>query len=238
MIIRKDVLLKKDNILNWILEKKSKSFIKKELECDTSTLEKVLKFWNIEYKGCQDWSKDLEIKPIEFYLKKGSLINSDVLKKKLFKSGIKEKRCENIICLRTEWNGLDIPLQLHHKDGDKYNNELTNLEILCSNCHSQTDNYCKNRMIKKKKYCHCGKQISKIGIECKSCSKLKQKRKIPNRPSLQTLLDDIKECSYLEVGRKYNVSDNCIRKWFKYYGVIPPTKNRNNDKQGNRSNGF
>lgn len=39
-----------------------------------------------------------------------------------------------------------IPLELHHKDGNHYNNDLANLEILCPNCHAQTDNYsCKKR---------------------------------------------------------------------------------------------
>jgi hypothetical protein len=32
--------------------------------------------------------------------------------------------------------GLKLPLELHHKDGNHYNNELSNLEILCPNCHA------------------------------------------------------------------------------------------------------
>ena len=34
-----------------------------------------------------------------------------------------------------------IPTELHHKDGDSTNNELTNLELLCPNCHALTENY-------------------------------------------------------------------------------------------------
>ena len=34
-----------------------------------------------------------------------------------------------------------IPLELHHKDGDYTNNQEDNLEILCPNCHSLTENY-------------------------------------------------------------------------------------------------
>ena len=41
----------------------------------------------------------------------------------------------------SEWMGKPIPLELHHKDGNHYNNDLSNLEILCPNCHAQTDNY-------------------------------------------------------------------------------------------------
>jgi predicted HNH restriction endonuclease len=34
-----------------------------------------------------------------------------------------------------------IPLELHHKDGNRYNNSLNNLMLLCPNCHALTDNY-------------------------------------------------------------------------------------------------
>ena len=29
-----------------------------------------------------------------------------------------------------------IPLELHHKDGNHFNNNFDNLQILCPNCHS------------------------------------------------------------------------------------------------------
>jgi transposase len=38
--------------------------------------------------------------------------------------------------------GHEIPLEVHHVDGDRLNNELNNLQLLCPNCHAQTDNYC------------------------------------------------------------------------------------------------
>lgn len=54
---------------------------------------------------------------------------------------MKPYKCE--CCGNTEWNGLPIPLQLHHKDGNFRNNTLENLQLLCPNCHSLTDNYCR-----------------------------------------------------------------------------------------------
>ena len=47
--------------------------------------------------------------------------------------------CEK--CKLTTWNNLPIPLDSHHKDGDYLNNNDENLELLCKNCHAQTDNY-------------------------------------------------------------------------------------------------
>ena len=41
-------------------------------------------------------------------------------------------------CGLSEWRGNKLVLQVEHIDGDKMNNELSNLELLCPNCHSQT----------------------------------------------------------------------------------------------------
>ena len=76
---------------------------------------------------------------IEFYLSKNSTISSYKLKNKLLKKGIKEKKCEN--CGLTEWMGKPLKLELHHINGDNTDNRIENLQILCPNCHSYTDNY-------------------------------------------------------------------------------------------------
>ena len=62
------------------------------------------------------------------------------LKQKLWRYGLKLKKCED--CgLREKWNNKELSLELHHIDGNKINNNISNLQILCPNCHSQTDNY-------------------------------------------------------------------------------------------------
>ena len=52
---------------------------------------------------------------------------------------VKEHKCE--CCGRTEWLGKPIVLELHHINGIKDDLRLENLQILCPNCHSFTDNY-------------------------------------------------------------------------------------------------
>ena len=37
--------------------------------------------------------------------------------------------------------GNNLTCQLHHKDGNRENNILSNLEMLCPNCHTQTDTW-------------------------------------------------------------------------------------------------
>lgn len=35
----------------------------------------------------------------------------------------------------------NVPLEVHHIDGDSTNNNINNLKLLCPNCHSLTVNY-------------------------------------------------------------------------------------------------
>lgn len=58
---------------------------------------------------------------------------------KLIKYNFKQYRCE--ICGISTWNGKQIVLELHHKNGIHTDNHINNLEILCPNCHSQTENF-------------------------------------------------------------------------------------------------
>jgi hypothetical protein len=66
------------------------------------------------------------------------------LKKRLLEEKVKKNNCE--VCGINEWNNKPISLQLDHIDGNSHNHILSNLRLICPNCHSQTDTYCgKNR---------------------------------------------------------------------------------------------
>lgn len=52
---------------------------------------------------------------------------------------LRGNKCE--CCGLTKWNGEDIPLEIHHIDGKHLNNELSNLQLLCPNCHALTENW-------------------------------------------------------------------------------------------------
>jgi len=74
-------------------------------------------------------------------LKKDNPQNGSRLLKRLKEFGIKEHCCEK--CNNKSWMDEDIPLEVDHIDGDHHNNEITNLRVLCPNCHAQTENYCR-----------------------------------------------------------------------------------------------
>ena len=74
--------------------------------------------------------------------------------------------------------------------------------------------------IENKYYCSiCGVEItrhSKTGL-CKKCQT--ESTRIVERPSREQLKEDIHKMSFVAVGKKYNVTDNAIRKWCKYYNL-------------------
>lgn len=52
----------------------------------------------------------------------------------------------NNSCQKCGWNEVNkftgkVPLQIHHIDGNPENNELSNLEVLCPNCHALTKSF-------------------------------------------------------------------------------------------------
>lgn len=116
----------------------------------------------------------------EEFFKKDKLIKASDIRKKIFKEGLKENKCE--ICGLKEWLNKPIKLQIHHIDGDHLNNELDNIQLLCPNCHSQTDNYagkknkkgnCTHTYKRERKHkCNvCGKSLNRkpktgMCIEC------------------------------------------------------------------------
>ena len=95
------------------------------------------------------WSKGLKLpfKPLielKNILVRNSSYQSFKLKKRLFSVKLKEPWCE-----RCGWAEMSIdgrvPLELEHINGNRHDNRLENLRILCPNCHSlQTTHRGKN----------------------------------------------------------------------------------------------
>jgi 5-methylcytosine-specific restriction endonuclease McrA len=61
------------------------------------------------------------------------------LRERLIQEQVKEHRCEG--CGGAQWRDGPIPLELDHINGDRRDNRLENLRVLCPNCHAQTPTY-------------------------------------------------------------------------------------------------
>lgn len=108
----------------------------KEYNIDTSHF--TGQGWNVAYALDPNESHRKELS--EILVKNSTYDNTNSLKLRLLYENLKERKCER--CKRTEWEGQPIPLQLHHVNGDRSDNRLENLQLLCPNCHALTDNYC------------------------------------------------------------------------------------------------
>jgi len=124
---------------------------------NTQTLKNKISEYNIDishFKG-QSWSKGLtkdtseavlkQSKTIEKYNIQDIFCKNSPVQRKIIRDYIKRHELLEYKCQscgnKGFWLNQEMTLELHHIDGDGTNNELTNLQYLCPNCHSLTENY-------------------------------------------------------------------------------------------------
>lgn len=155
---------------------------------------------------------------------------SKYIKRYLFEKN--NNRCE--ICGWGEINPFTntLPLEIHHKDGDCTNNQESNLQLLCPNCHSLTQSYRGanskgqgrdtgyDSRSKHQNFCvDCGIEITVGATRCRSCANKFQhiNDEIPiSREELKYL---IRTKPFTQIGRQFNKSDNAVRRWCDKYGL-------------------
>lgn len=231
--MRKDILERKDDILQWISEHQPKAYMCQQLKCKPETLERYLGLMDIEYKGNPGLAGFKLMRknyiPAEQYIQ-GNNVSSSVLRDKLIRENIKEEKCER--CGLTHWLDEKLSLELHHMDGNHFNNSFDNLQILCPNCHSLTSNYrnkgtqlvksyntdTEYKQKEKTNFCICcGIGITDKAKYCTECWHASQ-RKV-ERPSREVLKDEIRNVPFLQLGNKYGVSNKAIVKWCIAYNL-------------------
>ncbi len=90
--------------------------------------------------------------PLEALTAEGRATSRAHLRWRLLKDGILDPICAG--CGIMDWQGKPLSLHLHHINGVRNDNRLENLQLLCPNCHSQTDSY-SGRNVKKNPVSKC-----------------------------------------------------------------------------------
>jgi hypothetical protein len=166
-----------------------------------------------------------EARPLSEILVPDSNYDRGTLKRRLFREGLKRRKCE--LCGQgEEWLGRPMALILDHINGIATDNRLENLQIVCPNCAATLETHCgRNNRIERqpRPFMFCSAQfIPKYPTQrycCHECGARSPKpvlRKV-SRPPYEQLVADLEASNFVAVGRKYGVSDNAIRKWLRYY---------------------
>jgi len=167
--------------------------------------------------------------PLDAILVEGSSYSRKALKRRLYESALKARRCE--LCEQGEdWNGSHMSLILDHINGVPDDNRIENLRIVCPNCAATLDTHCgRKNKLPERPCARCGELFVPRRNEHQYCSRYcgirhtvgrtgpRPNRRKVERPSLEQLLGDLESMSFVAVGRKYGVSDNAIRKWLRWY---------------------
>ncbi len=127
---------------------------------------------------------------------------------------------------------------VHHLDCNRSNNRIENLLVLSNAMHSKLhswidggmfihdsyvvhDNAIRSNKIDEPKFCGvCGstlqhKQTKACSIKCSNILNVN-----PNKPTKEQLEEDISKMTWVDIGKKYNVSDNGARKWARKYDIL------------------
>ena len=206
----------KDILLSIINDSKSQKEVLEKMKIRSAggnfrTLQKYIKLYNLDtshfiknYEGMVNFMKNSTI-PLNKILVENSTYNRKDLKKRLYSTGLKERKCE--LCGQgEEWNSKHMSLILDHENGVHNDNRIENLRIVCPNCNATLDTY-------------AGKNNKKIIKPVKKDLRLEyniSRRKV-ERPSLDILKEEISSLGLEGTGRKYNVTGNSIKKWVKSY---------------------
>jgi HNH endonuclease len=167
---------------------------------------------------------------LEEILVQRSTYNRGNLKQRLYRAGLKQPVCE--LCGQDEvWHGRRMSMILDHINGDRSDNRLENLQIVCANCAATLETHCGKNVTRKSQTracAHCGRTFRPKHAVQRYCShpcsihsprhvSARPRKRVVERPPYEQLMREIAETNYSAVGRKYGVSDNAIRKWVRAY---------------------
>lgn len=146
------------------------------------TIKKYIKIFNLSIdhllgksanKGKPNNRGGTNIIPLEKILIDNSMYhNTTCLKIRLIKGKLLKNKCE--LCgMEAIWRNVPLMLQLDHINGNRFDQRIENLRLLCPNCHSQTKTFCGKHLKINHTCTICGKLLreSRKSGKCSNCYK-------------------------------------------------------------------
>ena len=169
---------------------------------------------HIKFKGL------MRARPLKDVLIENIVLNTTNLKARLIKERILKNVCS--VCNNgSMWQGAPIALILDHISGDRSDNRIENLRLVCPNCSSQLPTFAGRNISKRKKIFYCSRCNEETATHTKTglCAKCRTKLiKIrPERERVVVVLERnrTKTDSALEL----KVSRTTLSRWIKLYNI-------------------
>lgn len=130
------------------IKKKNSKGVKKAYEDGKIDQSQIYKNKSEESKKRMNWNKGKTSLTPEICKDRKYVSAEDIIK--MINNHIIDIEYKCSKCGNTgTWLNDKLILEVHHIDGNHFNNDISNLCLLCPNCHSQTDNY-RNKLNKTK----------------------------------------------------------------------------------------
>lgn len=163
-----------------------------------------------------------KVASLESVMTENSTYSRHHLKKRLIDNCLLINKC--CICgLSPQWNNKNLVMVLDHINGVNNDNRMENLRLLCPNCNSQQSTFCgkgkksATPRAERGRCLGCNTPIWETSLRCAKCLGLMLRR--ADRPCKESLEKMISSMTWVDIGKKYGVSDNAVKKWARQYGI-------------------